>query len=176
MEWSGLKVKDFQLGVCLKGHGSQLTEGSFPSNHPRMSLSPIVPVWYSWGLGQLTLQQHLHHLQWQSGTGGPGERIPAERGLVWIHRVFAPPWPRPGLYIQGKELCGVNDIPNSHPLVGRVVSAVREMSPVKSEGVIMWNYLRFPILIIEIAEWIKYLCPKCHVYKMIISFSIVCTS
>lgn len=47
------------------------------------------------------------------------------------------PWPRPGLYIQGKELGGANGIPNSHPLVGDLMSAVRENSPLASEGVIM---------------------------------------
>lgn len=51
--------------------------------------------------------------------------------------MFAPLWPEPGLYIQGKELGGANDVPNSYPLVGDVVSAVHEISPLKSEGVIM---------------------------------------
>lgn len=173
MEWSGLKRKDFQLFVCMKGHSSQLTEGSVPSHHPGMSL-PVLSQWDIAGVEwdyPAPLPPPLTALYcWPWGKDscrmGPAEISPG----------VSSPWPRPGLYIQGEELGDDNDIPNSHPLVGDVVSAVREISPLASEGITMSNYMRFPILLIEMAELIKYLCPKCHVYKMIISFSVVCTS
>ena len=40
-------------------------------------------------------------------------------------------------YIQGEELSGANDMANSHPLVGEVVSAAGEISPLAGEGVVI---------------------------------------
>lgn len=177
MEWSGLKIKDFQLHVCMKSHSSQAhwRPSSFVSS--RDVASRVVPVWCGWGLGQIILQatgallppvtvQYWWHWGKKSGRMGPAVDSPG--GCPSVAQTWA--------VYSGEGVGWCQWHPNSHPLVGDVVSAAWEISPLASEGVIMWNYLRFPILLIEMAELIKYLCPKCHVYKIIISFPVVCTS
>lgn len=174
MEWSGLKIKDFQLYVCTKGRGSQLTEGPVPSYHPGMLLPMSCQCDIAGGWVRLSLQATVALAPpvtvqyWWHWGGRMGPAVDSPGGCPSMAQTWA--------VYSGERAGWCQWHPNSHPLVGDVVSAACETSPLASEGVIMWNYLRFPILLIEMAELIKYLCPKCHVYKMIISFPVVCTS
>lgn len=120
----------------------------------------VVPVWWSMGLGQVILQatlplpppvtaQYWWHWGKNSCRTGPAVDSPG------VCPSMAQTW----AVHSGKRAGWCQWHPNSHPLVGDVVSAACEISPPASKDGIMWNNLRFPILLIEMAELIKYLCP-----------------